>query len=134
MARGDFLDFGDPFDPQRRDHEGKFIDGPKPGKVLDHPDAVGLFGMAKPAKPQGVEAVGSSIHGLGRPLGAGSSGVHHGPGAGFLLGLLALVVAAVVWFGMLGHRVDLPDRPTSGPVTTREYPGSNGRYVPADNG
>lgn len=125
MAKGDLFDFGDPFDAQRRDLDGKFIDGPKPGKILDHPAGGGLFDMPKPAKPQGIEALGSSVHTWGKPIGTSSGNPQHGVGTLIaLIVLVCLVVAAVLMF----RDRDL-SLPTSGPTTTHVYPGGDGRYI-----
>lgn len=116
MARGDLFDFGDPFDPQQRDLEGKFTGGPKPGSVWDVPkrEGKGLMDVGGDSffsglldVPEGWKSKGKAKP-KGRPVdrrngadvakrGGGSSGV--GP-AGTLLGFLVIIAifAAAGWF------------------------------------
>jgi hypothetical protein len=114
VAREDLIDFGNPWDAQRRDLEGKFIDGPKP---------VGLLDVADRAKPKGVEALGTPVD--ARPAKQAASDL----GSPLVLAAAiaaAIIIAVLAWT----NRPDDTPATDQAPVTTigRVIPGQGGRY------
>jgi hypothetical protein len=105
MAKGDLFDFGDPFDAQRRDLDGKFIDGPKPMGLWDVPKGGdGWFDMPKPKELQGIEKLGQRLDGprkggltgvqtWGKPVGHRSRPEKRG--VGDAIGVIVIVVIFV---------------------------------------